>query len=501
MEQESTSRKVNETCIVTIVEKDGKLVKQDVEIPESEKIIDTLRGIVESKHCDLMALQRRFCYFTRWYDESYRYCLPFSYKETYIEMARKPKELTDKDLLLKRSYARKKIRDRLYHFHHGYPASFDQEVEDAMEAEEQKWKEEKFKIYLRYIRCMQYYWVAVNIENNPHIYLMYSREDIGWKDFTYKLSDDISIHLKTNFCYGSSSYFIINVWYKGVLFVPYSEVVRYYYANFYDYIHYTRSYRPYRENWDAALGFVVDFVNTAKKSPEEVIRGFFLKEISEMMEGLRDIMRSPDEDLAKVCKVDDNRNEYTVLRSVRPFSEQDQEEYRLCPDEFPNVYRLIKISGSLGFLENMKKFSDIVGEIANYISEIESMNRELLPKALDLQVKIEQDLKKQLERINEIDKKVEDLKAKIEPYSISLQKLIDSLEDTEIPEVRKAKEEDVIKKFNEENPDYASFEADYVEKEGQLQKLNHDYNLRNGLNRKVSECIKEINKYFDSDAA
>ena len=103
MEQESTSRKVNETCIVTIVEKDGKLVKQDVEIPESEKIIDTLRGIVESKHCDLMALQRRFCYFTRWYDESYRYCLPFSYKETYIEMARKPKELTDKDLLLKRS--------------------------------------------------------------------------------------------------------------------------------------------------------------------------------------------------------------------------------------------------------------------------------------------------------------------------------------------------------------------------------------------------------------
>lgn len=129
------------------------------------------------------------------------------------------------------------------------------------------------------------------------------------------------------------------------------------------------------------------------------------------------------------------------------------------------------------------------------------MNRELLPKALDLQVKIEQDLKKQLERINEIDKKVEDLKAKIEPYSISLQKLIDSLEDTEIPEVRKAKEEDVIKKFNEENPDYASFEADYVEKEGQLQKLNHDYNLRNGLNRKVSECIKEINKYFDSDAA
>ena len=51
MEQESTSRKVNETCIVTIVEKDDELVKQDVEIPESEKIIDTLRGIAESKHC------------------------------------------------------------------------------------------------------------------------------------------------------------------------------------------------------------------------------------------------------------------------------------------------------------------------------------------------------------------------------------------------------------------------------------------------------------------
>ena len=130
--------------------------------------------------------------------------------------------------------------------------------------------------------------------------------------------------------------------------------------HFYDLINYTRSYTPHRENWDDALEFVVNFVNTAKASPDKIIKEFFMKEIKEMVDGLTFIMRDPEQALEKVREVDNNDHEYTVLRSIRPMDDVEEEQYKLNKDEFVEVYKLFKISGSLGFLKGMRKFAEIV---------------------------------------------------------------------------------------------------------------------------------------------
>ena len=45
---------------------------------------------------------------------------------------------------------------------------------------------------------------------------MYSTDQIGWKDFEYKVNEDITAYIKTNFGYGVASYFFCNLKYKDI---------------------------------------------------------------------------------------------------------------------------------------------------------------------------------------------------------------------------------------------------------------------------------------------
>lgn len=496
---ENQQRKVNETCIVTIQEDDnGNLVKVDVEIPNSEWAVRDLRNIVENDNCDVMDLQRRFNYYNRYYrDETYKLCLPYAYNDAYIGEARTPVEITDNELKQKRFWAKRKIRGLIYSRHNCYPSTFNEEVDNAMLAKEREWKGKKFEQYYRIIRCQQYYLEMRDIEINPHIYLMFSREDIGWKEFSYDINEDVSIKLRTNFCYGSSAYFIIIVRYKGVLFVPYSQVVRYYYANFYDLINYTRSYTSHRENWDDALDFVVNFVNTAKASPDTIIREFFMKEIKEMVDGLEFIMKSPKQALEKVCSVDNNAHEYTVLRSIRPMNDVEEEQYKLYTNEFVEVYKLFKISGSLGFLKDMRNFADIVNEVNKYILQIEDMNRKLYPSAIALEKSIGEDLDKTKTKIDEKQREIDVLEDKLNPYEEKLKLRLEASTDT----VDGGNKENIINKFVDDFPEYAQLQKALKEQNNELGELQHHYNLRMNLYNRVTSYKQAIEDFINSKAA
>ena len=59
------------------------------------------------------------------------------------------------------------------------------------------------------------------------------------------------------------------------------------------------------------------------------IKEFFMKEIKEMVDGLTFIMTDPEQALEKVREVDNNDHEYTVLRSIRPMDDVEEEQYKL----------------------------------------------------------------------------------------------------------------------------------------------------------------------------
>lgn len=492
---ENPQRKINETCIATIQKNgNGDLVKVDVEIPDSERAINDLRNIVENDNCDVMDLQRRFRYYIRFYqDDTYKLCLPYAYNDAYIKSKVKaPMEITDKEIEKKRYWATRDIRRMIYSRHKCYPDNLKEAVDNAMLAKEREWKNKRFEKYNRFIRCMQYYRYAVSIDLNPHIYLMYSREDIGWKEFNYDINEDVSISLCTNFCYGRSAYFIIIVRYKGVLYVPYSQVVRYYYANFYDLINYTRSYTPHRENWDDALEFVVNFVNTAKASPDKIIKEFFMKEIKEMVDGLTFIMRDPEQALEKVREVDNNDHEYTVLRSIRPMDDVEEEQYKLNKDEFVEVYKLFKISGSLGFLKGMRKFAEIVNEVNQYILQIEGMNRELYPSALSLKNRIKADIDKTNGQIQDTQGVIDELEKKVLPLEEKLKLKLEEIPDS----AEEGTKEKTILEFEEEYPEYAELKKALKKQNDELNKLQHHYDLRMNLYNRVNSYIESIEKFL-----
>ena len=49
---------------------------------------------------------------------------------------------------------------------------------------------------------------------------MWSTDTRGWSDFSYKVTDDVTITLGTNFGFGSAAYFKLNLRYKGINILP-----------------------------------------------------------------------------------------------------------------------------------------------------------------------------------------------------------------------------------------------------------------------------------------
>ena len=126
---------------------------------------------------------------------------------------------------------------------------------------------------------------------------MYSTDTLGWSDFTYKVTDDVTITIGTNFGYGQSSYFHLGLCYKGIDVLPYSFVTKYYYANMADIIRYTRLYEVKHDSWNVAFEFVERMANLATANPdafieETIVEGGTLRQRIRI--SCSRLMRTPD---------------------------------------------------------------------------------------------------------------------------------------------------------------------------------------------------------------
>jgi len=72
--------------------------------------------------------------------------------------------------------------------------------------------------------------------------LTFSHRINGWSNPEYKLSQNFTVELKTNFGYGSASYFYIKLKYKNIEITPFSEWIDYEIAKFSEIVRYTKSF-------------------------------------------------------------------------------------------------------------------------------------------------------------------------------------------------------------------------------------------------------------------
>ncbi len=228
MAQEKAQRLINCHVIGVLQEVNDCLKYFEVEIPQDEILIEEIEAMKNNENRTIMDVQQqlneafpveKFRY------RSYDYLYPNGYGSAYVRQAEYPEFLTFED------YQKKLKTHEEWLNSEQYLLRFcDEKLELLrlkLKSEEEKYKELVKEIvaremreyidftrksfqYKRFLYAHRYTEKLYEIKREPEV-RMWSTDQIGWKAFEYKVNDDITVYIKSNFGYGSASYFFCNL--------------------------------------------------------------------------------------------------------------------------------------------------------------------------------------------------------------------------------------------------------------------------------------------------
>ena len=520
MDNDKPKRIANRHFIGVVREIDGYLVYEKDDIPQEDILIGEIEAMKENDNRTLLDVQSLF---TEFYPEEnfkgkhYDYLFPKKYNDAYVSGASYPHILTVEEYENKLEEQEKWYRSEEYIT--GCCKEKDELKYLKKNATEEEYNskinelvKEKMKDYVNSLRrgfsyqnfiyAQRYTAKLREIKKESNV-KMYSTDQIGWKDFEYKVNEDITAYIKTNFGYGVASYFFCNLKYKDINILPYSWPVKYFYVEMVDFVRYTRRYLPRRTSWSEVFDFTVTTANMAKHEPERFIKEWIVNEVEEMMKGLRLYMSSPDAELAEFLNAKRKASiydihevaEYAFKDVIRNCGNRDREEYKAMPKEKVIAFKAEKITGSLLLLDNLKKLSEIASVIIPYIAEIEEMNMKLQPE-------IELHLKNISEDINKLNIKLDSVIKELEPLTTKLQyhknKIDDLLEKTNKGRENKDKisKYEAEKSYEKKHPEYTVLKNRIEKLTEQKDALEKEITRRENFVKILTKCKKRIAKYI-----
>lgn len=430
--------KVNDEYILTI-QKDNLGFLELKTIPINKPIIKELKELVNNDSKTVYDLQCRFTRDYKYQSNFFRLCLPYIYISTYLEPIKYPeiKPLSE----LKRRWDEEYDRIR--------KGQSEQSAKNVLQSTHYYQKTNFYDECLKWINAIEYINIVNKVEKDNTI-KMFSTDDIGWRSHTYKISDDVVVTVRTNFGYGLSSYFMLSVEYQGVPIIPYSVLVHYYHANTADLINCTRNYEVDRNNWESVLKFVVDICNQARSNPEEFIKEWVIKEIEDMMDGLRLLHYTPNLFFDKLKERPYRVLELNVkeLKGVGIFSADDNRMYRAYGDDVVFLFEVDKITGALHVMDSMKKIASkcdsLTDIVNNHIHTILDYNYQLYPRMKSKTKEYESKIEEYSEICN---KKHEELQSMMTKMANLKQQLEIALADEKDPAKRKTITDDFLMKY------------------------------------------------------
>lgn len=486
---------VNVDYVGTVVHAGNSFKYTKVDIQKSIDTIADLKNMKENPNRTRMDMQSLFQ--MRFPNRQFfNYSLPHSYNDSFIEGISYP-SIWDQDKYQQELNKRLPTKSN-------YP-------EDDLKKAREKLKEEYERVCTRYINGFDLYNTIEKVKSNPSV-RMYSTETIGRTTMVYKISSDITITLKTNFSYGSASYFYVNLNYKGIDFLPYSAIVRYYRVNIVEFFRYTRQYYSKREYWDSALMFVVDTANFAKNNERDFLRQWCINEIDEMIEGLYHIKNIST--IQQLTFDESEQNEYVYVRNI---SNDEKECAKVYPHEMMVSFKAEKITGALCLLTKMQQWTKIYEEVNDRIEKIKQMNIDILPDIETTIAKIEKDIKKQKDIIisiqkNELDPLIVPIAYWVEKEKIwlkerennyissekekilSIEKLDDEEKNKQIESIYwpSWKRENAKREFIKNNKDYQVLLIKRDVTYAEINRKERDIMQRTHFISQLSECMNRI---------
>lgn len=363
--------------------------------------------------------------------KQYSYCWPHEYNERYITAAMIPKKLTAKGLTESEYNEHlKSIEDRVTYIYNTEKKNWPY-IEDRQKYRKEiaKWEKErdreirlkqgeyKEKVRNEYIDEVRRYIYAQCIDRvMPNIAassIMYSNEKMGWYKPDYKISDDVLISIRTNFCYGNAAHFHVNLNYKGINILPYSDIVIYYYSNMMDNIRYTVDYVPKRSNWVHAMSFVADISNLIKTDRERFEKEWIIDKIEKMMDGLKTI----NNDINKYFKMQVAAKQKAIEKNTigeddriikyRNVDDTTIEQFKVYEHEILLSIQVDKLTAALSLLDNLTTLQNIYTPILNHIETIVQYNERLIPAIDSCRNSIQRRLELLNRNLNELNKEQE----------------------------------------------------------------------------------------------
>jgi hypothetical protein len=303
--------------------------------------------------------------------------------------------------------------------------------------------------------------------------LTYSHRITGWADPVYQLTPNFSLELKTNFGYGSASYFYTRLKYKNIDITPFSDWVHYRFAQFNDIIRYSKSHVLTQQSWYEAMLFTKDACNLSLSDEKGFVNKYIIGECEAMVSGLERILTT---------------NEIQLLRS-NEFYKQKFNGHELV------VFRGEKITGALDFITKILQFEGIA-QMSGFVKRIENSNRKLYPYLVSeiklLEEKITKatqeriDLQPEYDTLKLINQEFKSKKQQLFSQMITSGKLDKTTPDLKVLE----------NAFHLAEPGYAKFSEKFNVIQNKYAELTSTIMTCTEFKNSISLSIKKVKAYF-----
>ena len=429
---------------------------------EYQELLGTLDDMVSNPNMTVLDMKSHFNIVFRNAQRGYDYCFPYSYSASFIHGANYPTSPTFEE----------------------YHTELNKSSDKCETAKSLKLNYKKEAI--RYIQALCYYKKLQQLRQDDKN-RMFSSENIGWTSYVYDINSDMQFQLNTNFGYGYSSYFFLNLTYKGVDILPYSMSVSYYYANMLDIIRYTRMYEACRNSWNIAFDFVTKTSNEAIINPTAFIHHWIIDEIQMMIAGLKRFAENPTESFKSLLY---NKSTEGLI-TVRNISNSEINDYKIYSHEMEIAKQAEKISGALKFLTNLESLSKLFPEISDYIQVIKDININLLPSFERNIHNINKNIENRQLLVTSLEEELADLNKFCKPHNEIILKIKQNKEAETgkfIPEYQMREE------YFKEHTNYKEMYEKAVKVQESIDTQKNDIWKRKNFMSEIQSCVDEIRK-------
>lgn len=111
----------------------------------------------------------------------------------------------------------------------------------------------------------------------------------GWTGIEWNFGEDVKFIISTNFGFGSCSYFYLLVKYKDQLLTPYTDYIRYRYADFSSLHRYTHTYGLEVEQWEKVMNDALGFYNAVVYKREGYVFSWLIDHLERMTSGIEEL--------------------------------------------------------------------------------------------------------------------------------------------------------------------------------------------------------------------